>query len=168
MKLLNRLGLARDTNLTLGTLLERLTAIHAERRLVEEEGDPRPRRLTVAEGADLVARWAAAIGERIGPGDRVVIATPNTYGAFLLVLAASRAGGVAVPVNPKMRPAEIDHVIADSGAAFVIRDEDELEDRPPMTAVDVDAGDLTAILHTSRTTGKPKGAERTHRAQLGQ
>ena len=44
MKLLDRLGLARDTNLILGTLLERLTTIHADRRLVEEEeGEARAR-----------------------------------------------------------------------------------------------------------------------------
>ena len=33
MQLLDRVALARDGNLTLGTLLERLTTIHAGRRL---------------------------------------------------------------------------------------------------------------------------------------
>ena len=171
MNLLNRLRMARDRNLTLGTLLERLASLHGERRLVEEEGDPDPLRLTFAQGADLVARQATAIGERIARGDRVVIATPNTYSVLLLVMAVSRAGGVAVPVNPKMRPGEIEHVIADSGASLVITDESELDfhSRAPLSpAVDVDPGAVAAILYTSGTTGKPKGAELTHRGLLGQ
>ena len=121
-----RFVMARD--LTLGTVLERLAAVHGDRQLVEEavgdggEGE----RLTYAEAADIVARWAGAIAGRIEPGDRVVIAAPNSYRFLLLCLAASRAGAIAVPVNQKMRPAEVEHVIADSGAALVIRDEAEL------------------------------------------
>src|SRR5439155_25679735 len=103
-----RFVMARD--LTLGTVLERLAAVHGDRQLVEEavgdggEGE----RLTYAEAADIVARWAGAIAGRIEPGDRVVIAAPNSYRFLLLCLAASRAGAIAVPVNQKMRPAEVE------------------------------------------------------------
>ena len=167
-----RFVMARD--LTLGTVLERLAAVHGDRQLVEEAVE----RLTYAEAADIVARWAGAIAGRIEPGDRVVIAAPNSYRFLLLCLAASRAGAIAVPVNQKMRPAEVEHVIADSGAALVIRDEAEfgpldgpgppLPAPPPADAAPAGPGDVAAILYTSGTTGKPKGARLTHRALLGQ
>jgi len=86
----------------------------------------------------------------------------------LLCLAVSRAGGLAVPVNPRMRPEEVDHVVADSGAALVIGDPAEVEDRPPLErAAPAHRGDVAALFYTSGTTGKPKGVRLTHRALLG-
>jgi acyl-CoA synthetase (AMP-forming)/AMP-acid ligase II len=170
VSLIDRLRLARDRNLLLGTVLERLAALHGSRRLVEELGDDDPLRLTFAQGADLVARQASVVAGRIASGDRVVLAVPNSYSMLLLTMAVSRAGGVAVPVNPRMRPAEIDHVIADSGATWVIRGEDEVDARsqPPLPASETDARSVAAILYTSGTTGRPKGAELTHRSLLGE
>ena len=39
----------------------------------------------------------------------------------LLCLAASRAGGIPVPINQQMRNDEITHVMADSGATVIVR-----------------------------------------------
>src|SRR5438309_1958865 len=101
MGLRDRLALLRSGDrLTLGTVLDRLQPIHGPRRLVQEADDGLT--LTFSEGADRTARLSAGIAERIEPGDRVVIATRNGYGLFLACVAANRAGGVAVPVNPKM------------------------------------------------------------------
>jgi acyl-CoA synthetase (AMP-forming)/AMP-acid ligase II len=171
VSLADRMRLVRDRSLMLGTVLERLAALHGTRRLVEEEADPDPLRLTFAQGADLVARQASVVAERIAPGDRVVIATPNGYGMLLLTMAVSRAGGIAVPVNSKMRPAEIEHVIADSGAACVIRGDDEIDpgNHPALPAsASADPTNVAAILYTSGTTGRPKGVELTHRSLLGE
>jgi acyl-CoA synthetase (AMP-forming)/AMP-acid ligase II len=164
-----RLLLAGD--LTLGTFLDRLAAVHGDRRLVEEatEDGESSLRLTYTQAADLVARRAAGLAGAIAPGERVVIATPNGYDVLLLILAVSRAGGVAVPVNPQMRPAEIDHVIADSGAALVIRHADDVAlGSVTIAPAPAAPGDVAAILYTSGTTGTPKGAELTHRALVGQ
>jgi ABC-type cobalamin transport system ATPase subunit len=122
-----RIALARSHDLTLGTLLERVAALHPAAPLVEEapiEGGDDGLRLTCAEGAATVARWAGALQPRLAPGGRVVVALPNGYAMFLACLAATRAGGVAVPVNPRMRREEIDHIVADAGAAAVVRDLD--------------------------------------------
>jgi acyl-CoA synthetase (AMP-forming)/AMP-acid ligase II len=171
VKWLERASLLLARDVTLGTLLERLARLHGDRRLVEEapgrDGEPPPIRLTFTEAADRVARLAAAIAEQVEPGDRVVIATPNSYATVLLMLAVVRAGAIAVPVNPRMRPAEIDHVINDSGATLVIRDEGQLADSAPTPAAPARARDVAAILYTSGTTGNPKGAELTHRALVG-
>jgi len=161
----DRLDLVRAKDLTLGTLLERLASVYGDTVLVEEAGGGL--RLTHAEAADLVARLAAGIAERIEPGDSVVVATPNGYALLLASLAASRAGGVAVPVNPKMRDEEIDHVISDSGAELLIRDLKEVEGAAPMAAAPVDPSDVAVLFYTSGTTGKPKGAKLTHRSLVG-
>ena len=167
--LLARARLVRTHDLTLGTLFERLAAVHGDRALVEELGDD-PLALTYAQAAATVARWSAVVAASTTPGDRVVVAVPNSYRMLLACAAAARAGAVPVPVNDRMRADEVDHVVADSGAALVVRDAAELEGgatvvRPPVAAA---ASDLAALFYTSGTTGKPKGARLTHRALVGQ
>lgn len=174
MRLRERLAFARARDLTLGTLVERLADVHGDRRLVTEDG-PDGLSLTYTEAAALVDRWAVSIRSSISPGDRVVVGVPNGYALFLLCAAVARAGAVAVPVNPKMRDDEIQHVVDDSGAAVVVRDPRDLEDpggvdrRAPTVgqAGSTDPGDVAALFYTSGTTGRPKGAQLTHRGLVG-
>ena len=162
----DRVELMRSKDLTLGTFMERLGAVHGQSPLVVEVPDGL--RLTFAEAADRVARIAGTLAGKVQPGDRVVVSLPNGYGIFLASLAVARAGGVAVPVNPKMRPDEIEHVVNDSNAAFSIDDLDIYDDGPTLDdAVAVDQKDVAVLFYTSGTTGKPKGAELTHRALVG-
>src|SRR5947209_10134528 len=164
--LADRAGLVRGRDLTLGTLLERLSRLRGDRRLVEEPGDGL--HLTFTEGADIVAGVAAGVAAKALPGDRVVVAAPNGYEFFLLCLGVSRAGAVPVPVNPQMRENEVEHVIDDSGAALVVRSAAEIEDEKPLDEpYPATPDDVAAVFYTSGTTGKPKGAELSHRALLG-
>jgi long-chain acyl-CoA synthetase len=165
MRIVDRARFATASDLTLGTLLERLAEIHGDRRLVEEHGSDL--QLTYREGADRVARYAGGIAKQIEKGEKVVVGAENGYEFFLLCLAVSRAGGIAVPVNPKMSEAEIAYVTDNSGAALVVKTGSEVEGEPLTEAVPADPGAVAAIFYTSGTTGKPKGAELTHRALLG-
>jgi acyl-CoA synthetase (AMP-forming)/AMP-acid ligase II len=162
----DRIDFVRGRDVTLGSLLERLVPVHGDVPLVEEDGAG-GLKLTYGEAAAAVACWAGALKARVGHGDRVVVALPNGYGLFLLSLAVARAGGVAVPVNPKMRAEEIDHVVADSDAALVVRDLAEVAGGEPAGAAAADPGDVAALFYTSGTTGKPKGAELSHQALVG-
>ena len=163
---LRRLDLAIRRQLTLADFAERLAALWGDRVLVDEFGGDR---ITFAEAAHRVERWSNAIAVSIVAGDRVVLATPNSYEQFLLCLAVSRAGGLPVPVNPQMRTAEIDHVVADSGAALIVRSAEELDPAAPSCKPAApQPGDVGALFYTSGTTGKPKGAALTHRALVGQ
>ena len=158
-----RFVVARDQ--TLGTLLARLAAFHGDGRLVTEAGGEE---LTYAAAADRVAGWAGAVSERVSPGDRVVLVLPNGYDLLLACLAVSRAGAIPVPVNDRMRPDEVEHVVEDSGAHLIVRDLAELDGAEPLAeAVAADPSDVAALFYTSGTTGKPKGAELTHRALIG-
>jgi long-chain acyl-CoA synthetase len=160
-----RLALAIRPDFTLGDLLERLAEHNGDHRLVEEADDGL--RLTYAQAAKRVRRWAGGIAARIEVGDRVVVATANTYEMLLLCLAASRAGGIPVPVNPQLTKAEFDHVVANSQAALVLRGAAAVDDGEPLaTAVPADVADVAALFYTSGTTGQPKGVEVSHRALL--
>ena len=172
MELLDRIGLVLGRDPNLGTVFERLAVAFGDRPLVEQAADARtdvaPLTLTYRQAAVEISRLAASIAAAAGPGDRVVVAVPNGYRFLLLCVAASRAGCVAVPVNPQMTDAEIEHVITDCGAAMVIRTDADLPRRrglPP--ARPVQPSDVAALFYTSGTTGKPKGVRLTHRALTG-
>ena len=78
-------------------------------------------------GALTFAEWDGAanalarrlVDEGIAPDDRVGIHLhPELALQWLVSYAAvHRAGGVAVPMNPRLAPAEVGHVLAHSGAA---------------------------------------------------
>ena len=166
MRLLGRIELARGRGLTLGVLMERLAVVHGDRRLVEEAGGGLS--VTFSQAAELVDQWAGGIAAKTEPGDRVVLATANGYEQFLLTLATSRAGRVPAPVNSHMSKSEIKHVVTDSTAGLVVRSAAEVDDAEPFgPAVPADGSDIGALFYTSGTTGKPKGAQLSHRGLLG-
>ncbi|WP_308298729.1 type I polyketide synthase [Streptomyces sp. GESEQ-35] len=55
-------------------------------------------------------------------GDSVAICLGNTVSTVESYLAIVRAGGIGVPLNPASAPAELEYLLADSGAALVITD----------------------------------------------
>ncbi len=66
----------------------------------------------------LLARWLMEQG--FEPGDRVANWLPKTELACIMPLAAVRAGLVHVPINPVLKPAQVRHIILDSGAKLLI------------------------------------------------
>jgi acyl-CoA synthetase (AMP-forming)/AMP-acid ligase II len=164
---LERATLLIKRDLTLGTVLDRLERVHGSRRLVEEAGDGLC--LSYVQAAKRVRRWAGGVARKVEPGDPVVVATPNSYEQLLLCLAVARAGAIPAPVNSQMRPDEIDHVIADTGASLVLRSAHAVDGAEPLAqAPTAAADDVAALFYTSGTTGRPKGVELTHRAIVGQ
>jgi acyl-CoA synthetase (AMP-forming)/AMP-acid ligase II len=88
-------------------------------------------------GAMTFAEWDGAanamarrlLEEGLEPGGRVGIHLRPELALRWLVSysAAHRAGGVAVPMNPRLAPAEVGHVLAHSGATAVVTDGDLVE-----------------------------------------
>ncbi len=72
--------------------------------------------------------------EKLGveSGDRVAILAQNSDRFYLSMFAISRAGGVFVPINTRLAPAELVHWISDSGSSFLIVDETTAPMLPPV------------------------------------
>lgn len=107
------------------------------------------------------------IEQGLAPGERVVVQLDNRPAFLELYFGVLRAGGVFVPASPMYRSEEMEHIVADSGARAVFRQE-ELElplfagAAPKRPAVPRAPGDTAMIQYTSGTTGKPKGAMVSH------
>ena len=94
-------------------------------------------------------------------------AAPQVGDVVALYLGVLRLGAVYVPLNTAYTPAEVDWFVADAEPAAVVRDSrlvaDGLDGSQPVDEfVPCSADDLAALVYTSGTTGRPKGAMLTH------
>jgi len=145
---------------------------------------------TFAEFDDAAARVATLL-ERAGvePGDRVGIMLPNTPAFAIVFYGIMYRGAVAVPMNPLLKSREVSFYLSNSGAKAIFAAPAFAEEAIagagqvgaqcwlvddaalagliadlPRQEAPVQRGDddVAVILHTSGTTGKPKGAMLTH------
>ncbi|GGF53202.1 malonyl-CoA synthase [Paracoccus acridae] len=134
----------------------------------------------------------ALVSLGVKPGDRVAAQVEKSVQAIILYLATVRAGAVFLPLNTGYTPSEIDYFIGDATPAILVSDParaDALSDAAARAGArimtldaagqgsltDAAAGqpadfatvacgsdDLAALLYTSGTTGRSKGAMLTH------
>lgn len=124
------------------------------------------------------------------PGDRVAVQTDKTWRVLALYLACLRAGFVYLPLNTGYQRTELEYFFADSQPRVIVCRGDalgvvatiaqqatvltldanggELGDRArempdTFATVHVQPDDLAAVLYTSGTTGRAKGAMLSHR-----
>jgi malonyl-CoA/methylmalonyl-CoA synthetase len=128
----------------------------------------------------------------VAPGDRVAVQVEKCPGALMLYLACLRAGAVFLPLNTAYTLAELEYFFGDAEPKLVVCDpanesaigtiarkvgagtetlagggEGSLNDianlvEPVFLDVDRAPDDLAAILYTSGTTGRSKGAMLSH------
>ena len=136
------------------------------------------RSITYGELAHAVGCMACHLLDRgLRPGDRVAIHWHNSVEFVVVMLAAWRAGLIVVPINPRLKAAEIAYVLEHSGArlcfsepalAPLVNGIEVITTLPtptgsagPLPGVDPDAP--AVILYTSGTTARPKGVVHTQR-----
>jgi len=88
---------------------ERLALQHGETQL--RYGDLQLQVLHLASG--LRAQGLRA-------GDRIAIYLPKQIEAVVAMIAASAAGAVFVPINPALKPAQVQHILRDCGVRFLL------------------------------------------------
>jgi long-chain acyl-CoA synthetase len=151
------------------------------------------RRLTFRDFSGRTAALARGLIERgLEPGQRVAVLAHNSIELLEVYFAATRAGGVAVPVNVRLSRREVSDILADADPALVIAHHSYLDrldrDRPgfyDLAVIDGEAGpeagyesllageaeppepdndpdDVAILIYTSGTTGRPKGVMLTH------
>jgi len=111
------------------------------------------------------AGWLA--GQGVSVGDRVVAQIPKSVDAVALYLGVLRLGAVYVPLNTAYTSAEVDWFVGDAEPAVVVLDESAMTAgldaaRPLRSVVERQPDHLAALVYTSGTTGRPKGAMLTH------
>ncbi|TKB13373.1 MAG: malonyl-CoA synthase [Mesorhizobium sp.] len=134
----------------------------------------------------------ALVEAGVQPGDRVAVQVEKTPEALLLYLACLRAGAVFLPLNTAYTLPELDYFFRDAEPRLVVCDPQKastiqplaasadaatltlgadgrgtLADRAALQPADFDDAargpdDLAAILYTSGTTGRSKGAMLSH------
>jgi long-chain acyl-CoA synthetase len=136
------------------------------------------------------SRFATLLRRRgIEAGDRVGVMLPNTAAVPVAYYSIWRLGGIVVPMNPLLQAREVQFYLSNTAAkavlvgpdfaraaaeggqaagaqVWVIDDaalvqltNDLAEFGEPVARA---GSDTAVVLHTSGTTGKPKGAELTH------
>jgi long-chain acyl-CoA synthetase len=170
--------------MTLGQMLDSTAGKHPHKTALIEGGGTMSYQ-DLAESTDRLARWFVHRG--LGPGDRVAIHWPNSIATVQLYFAAFKAGLIAVPVNLRLKPAELAYILEHSGASICFSEPSlahlakqaaaDCSRMPPvLTEVPVQDFPATlpqippdrpaAVLYTSGTTARPKGVTQSHRTLI--
>ncbi|GAC1687185.1 MAG: acyl-CoA synthetase [Candidatus Dormibacteraceae bacterium] len=120
----------------------------------------------------------------VKPGDRVGMYAASTLDWVIAYLGAQRSGACVVPMNPDYRSAEVEHIVTNADPALVITDDEraaivdglgrrsvnvhKLRRGAPPQMPEITSESPAAILYTSGTTGRPKGAVLDHGGLLAQ
>ncbi|HEX9020164.1 MAG TPA: long-chain fatty acid--CoA ligase [Nitrospirota bacterium] len=168
----------------LDSVLERRAGMSPRAPFVKFEGT----KLTYAEMNRLATLFAAELTSRgMKPGSRVALLCHNCPHYIAAYFGIIRGGGVVLPLNNLLTAGEIDFILNDAEAAICLYDADcagtaqklsraagrsfytlsELAHAGAGTDAFVShahtVDDISTILYTSGTTGRPKGALLTHR-----
>ena len=166
----------------LGDLFDLSLLGRRDRVALEYDAPDGIRTLTFGELDARANRMAHALAARgLSRGDRLSVHLANRVEFLDLFLACVRMGVIFVPVNVLYREREIAHIAADADPTLSITSAEHLSLFPGGAVVDVDAiaaeaagqtagrvrltidGDEPlALVYTSGTTGRSKGAVLTH------
>jgi len=143
------------------------------------------REVSYGELDGLTDRLAAGLREQgVERGDRVAIMLPNGIEAVVAIQGTLRAGAAIMPVNPTAKHDRVSDLLQRSEAAVLLTDEERSGEAGQAVAnvgdvrwfsdldrLSSDAGvqhetpddaDLAALMHTSGSTGGPKGVMHCH------
>jgi malonyl-CoA/methylmalonyl-CoA synthetase len=156
-----------------GNLYARLAARFPEDRSRPLFRMPNGATISYGEMEAGAARLATLLKTKgVAVGDRVAVQTAKSPEAVMLYLATLKVGTAFLPLNTAYTQAEVDYFVGDAEPALFITDAVALAAEaaslaPLETVHEAAPEDLAAILYTSGTTGRSKGAMLSH-AALGE
>lgn len=149
--------------------------------------------LSTSAAMDLIARLGTCLRAcGVNPGDRVSVKLPKSVDAILAAHAVIAMGAVLHPLNDSYTNTEVAALLADAQPTLLLADPSEMDRMSSLAkvagarletlmpgsgsllqcqsgpalsfrAILYDGSEDAALLYTSGTTGKPKGARITHR-----
>ncbi len=136
------------------------------------QGDDQPLVHTASRSvtAGELRRAAASTAQELrraglAPGQAVAVQRPNGPELVATMFAVWQAAGVLVPVNPRLPPAEVDHIIGATGPALFVGEDARVVPLEAGARRSYAAG-TAFVVWTSGTTGRPKPILHTHTGYL--
>ena len=127
------------------------------------------RRMTFAEWDRAADGLAAELAEQgVRGGDVVALRLPSSLDYAVCYQAAMRLRAITTGLNPRLGPAEVDDILHRAAPRVVIEPGDLARvraayERRPVALAEPQPDDPVAIVWSSGTTGRPKGAVFDHR-----
>lgn len=132
-----------------------------------------------------ISQAAALAADGVGRSAKVAVLMDNSLRYVVLVHAIMRLGGILIPLNTRLTPEELVYQLEISNTGYLCFDErhwktagilrspqcllidctDDLQDVPAVhiySSGEIDLDAVGAIVFTSGTSGKPKGAQLTY------
>ncbi|MCW0953437.1 o-succinylbenzoate--CoA ligase [Weissella ceti] len=134
--------------------------------------------LTFAQVYEQVVEMAERLTAILDENSRVALITPNSLTGYTIALALQQLGRQIVLLNRRLSAKELQYQVEHAEITQVLQDDDFMHvlehveqvtfsvvtqaERIPATLVDnFEPSDVTSIMFTSGTTGRPKGVEQT-------
>lgn len=116
--------------------------------------------MTVGQARIRVAEIASRLD--VAPGSAVAVQLPNGPELLCTMVAVWSVGAVLVPLNERLPDAEVQTILAETGAATLLNSQGQ----KPLPGRTQYPEDVAFIVWTSGTTGKPKPILHTHNGYL--
>jgi acyl-coenzyme A synthetase/AMP-(fatty) acid ligase len=116
--------------------------------------------MTVGQARIRVAEIASRLD--VAPGSAVAVQLPNGPELLCTMVAIWSVGAVLVPLNERLPDAEVQIILAETGAATLLNSQGQ----KPLPGRTQYPEDVAFIVWTSGTTGKPKPILHTHNGYL--
>jgi malonyl-CoA/methylmalonyl-CoA synthetase len=164
-------------------LFEAAALAHPNRPFLIVRGEPLLNYAAMLDETGRAASWLRSVGVKLG--DRVVVQANKSPASVILYLACLRAGAVYIPLNTAYQESELAYFLSDAEPRLLVVSAelpgaivpfggvrallpDDIKSAPWARIADSTAtaqavsSDAAAILYTSGTTGRSKGAVLTH------
>ncbi|MDB5498180.1 MAG: matB [Phenylobacterium sp.] len=107
------------------------------------------------------------VARGVEPDDRVALQAEKSIAGVMIYLAVLKAGAVFLPLNAAYTPAEVAYFVKDAEPRLFVTDPEEFVAEaggaePLATTVPRSDDHLAALVYTSGTTGRSKGAMLSH------